>query len=81
MTVAVKQRFVPGARLIDGSDLNTMVDQINKALANLSTGTLTATGAVVLSNASVKMTALPTADPHVVGQIWSSTGTLTVSAG
>jgi hypothetical protein len=42
---------------------------------------LTATGAAVLSNASVKMTALPTADPHVVGQLWADTGVVTVSAG
>lgn len=29
----------------------------------------------------VKMTSLPTADPHVVGQLWNSAGTLKVSAG
>lgn len=41
----------------------------------------TFTGAVVLSNASVKMTAIPTSDPHVVGQLWANSGVLTVSAG
>lgn len=42
---------------------------------------VTATGAVTLSNASVKMTALPTADPHVVGALWKNSAVLTVSAG
>ena len=36
--------------------------------------TLSASGAVVLSN-------LPVADPHVVGQLWNNLGVLTVSAG
>ena len=35
---------------------------------------LTASGTVILSG-------LPTADPHVVGQLWSNSGVLTVSAG
>lgn len=77
----ITKKFPTGFRLIDGSDLNAMIDQINAGFANVSTGTLTATGAVVLSNASVKMTALPTADPHVVGQIWANSGVMTVSAG
>ena len=29
----------------------------------------------------VKFTGLPTADPHVVGELWSNSGVLTVSAG
>ncbi len=38
---------------------------------------------VVLTNEAgvVKVTGLPTADPHVVGQFWNSTGTVKVSAG
>ena len=43
--------------------------------------TLTASGAVVLSNASIKMTALPTSDPAVAGALWNDAGTLKVSAG
>ena len=35
---------------------------------------LTASGTVIFSG-------LPTADPHVVGQLWSNSGVLTVSAG
>jgi len=30
---------------------------------------------------SIIFTNLPTADPHVVGQLWSNSGVLTVSAG
>jgi hypothetical protein len=29
----------------------------------------------------VKMTAIPTADPHVVGELWANSGILTISAG
>jgi len=36
--------------------------------------TLSASGAVILSG-------LPTADPHVVGELWNNAGVLTVSAG
>lgn len=35
---------------------------------------LSASGVVIFSG-------LPTADPHVVGQLWSNAGVLTVSAG
>lgn len=31
--------------------------------------------------AVINAAALPTADPHVVGQVWSNAGVLTVSAG
>lgn len=34
MVAAVTQKFIPGPRLIDGSDLNTLVDQINGVLVN-----------------------------------------------
>ena len=43
--------------------------------------TLSATGAVSLTNASVSMTAIPTADPHVIGRVWANAGVLTISAG
>jgi hypothetical protein len=42
---------------------------------------VTATGVVSLTNASVSMTAIPTADPHVVGRLWANSGVLTISAG
>lgn len=44
------------------------------APASVSTGALTASGAVTF-------TGLPTADPAVAGQLWLDTGVLTVSAG
>jgi hypothetical protein len=43
--------------------------------------TLTASGAVTLSNASVKLTALPTTNPAVAGALWNDGGTVKVSAG
>ncbi len=43
------------------------------------TGTLTGPTLVVSGNAT--MSGLPTADPHVVGRLWSNSGVLTVSAG
>jgi len=44
------------------------------SVTSVSTGTLSTTGAVI-------MTDLPTSDPVVAGQLWSDTGTLKVSAG
>lgn len=45
-------------------------------------GTTTVDAALKLSNGAKWIpTAIPTADPHVVGQIWANTGVLTVSAG
>jgi hypothetical protein len=49
-----------------------------------SVGTLTAltvSGAVDLTDSSVKMTALPTSDPAVIGALWANSGVVTVSAG
>jgi hypothetical protein len=43
--------------------------------------TLTASGVTSLTNASISMTALPTADPTVAGRLWNDGGTLKVSAG
>ena len=43
--------------------------------------TLSASGATTFSNASVKMTALPTSDPTVAGALWVDGVTLKVSAG
>ena len=43
--------------------------------------TLTASGVVSMSNASISMTALPTSDPAVAGRLWNDAGTLKVSAG
>ena len=43
--------------------------------------TLAASGAVSLTNATISMTALPTADPLVAGRLWNNSGVLTVSAG
>ncbi len=43
--------------------------------------TLTASGVVSMTNASISMTALPTSDPLVAGRLWNNAGVLTVSAG
>ena len=44
------------------------------SVTSISTGTLSTTGAVI-------MTGLPTSDPTVAGQLWNDAGTLKVSAG
>ena len=43
--------------------------------------TLSASGAVSLTNAVISIPNLPTADPLVAGQLWNNSGVLTVSAG
>lgn len=43
--------------------------------------TLSASGVVSLTNASISMTALPTADPTVAGRLWNDSGAVKVSAG
>lgn len=40
----------------------------------------TVTGATTFSG-TLKATALPVADPHVVGELWANAGVVTVSAG
>ncbi len=52
--------------------VTTTVTTLNAT--NLSVGTLTSNGAVILQD-------LPTTDPTVEGQLWNDTGTLKVSAG
>ena len=42
---------------------------------------LTASGATVLSNASITIANLGTVDPTVAGRLWSNKGVVTVSAG
>lgn len=44
-------------------------------------GAATAVTSLSVSGGTVILTSLPTADPHVVGQLWSNAGVLTVSAG
>jgi hypothetical protein len=43
--------------------------------------TATITGGLNVTGGTVIMLDLPTADPEVVGQLWSNSGVLTVSAG
>lgn len=43
--------------------------------------TLSASGVVSLTNASISMTALPTSDPTVAGRLWNDSGAVKVSAG
>lgn len=42
---------------------------------------LTATGAVVMSNASITIANLPTSDPSVAGRLYTTAGAIKVSAG
>lgn len=60
------------ADTLDGKDSAVFLDKSETATL---TGDLTLTGTVV------SMTALPTADPLVAGQLWNNAGVLTVSAG
>lgn len=63
--------------------------QLAVALAAAVTGDLSVTGEITVSGTGTNsidgtallMPNLPTSDPSVAGQIWASTGTLTVSAG
>lgn len=51
---------------------------------NATTGAVTVNatyGANIETAGTVIFSGLPTADPHVVGQLWSNSGVLTVSAG
>lgn len=48
------------------------------------TGTISATVWTIFGStlaAATSATALPTADPHVVGRLWTNSGVVTVSAG
>lgn len=66
------------------------MDRVNVGATTRGTGaftTLAANGAVTLtstvsmSNASLTLSAIPTADPHVAGRVWANVGILTISAG
>lgn len=48
---------------------------------DVTAATVTATTSLTVSGATVIMSALPTSDPAVAGQLWSNSGVLTVSAG
>jgi hypothetical protein len=38
-------------------------------------------GQITVESGGILVATLPTADPHVVGQLWSNAGVVTVSAG
>lgn len=60
----------------------TIVTATTVAATNvIATGAVIASGVTSLTNASISMTALPTADPLVVGRLWNNAGVLNVSAG
>lgn len=65
------------------SDL-TVQQIVNEVFAQLgfagATSNLTVAGNLSVAG-TVTASALPTADPHVAGEIWSNSGVLTVSAG
>ena len=61
---------------------NGFIGAITGAVAGpVAATTLSASGVVSMTNASISMTALPTSDPLVAGRLWSNSGVLTVSAG
>lgn len=61
---------------------NGFIGAITGAVAGpVAATTLSASGEVSMTNASISMTALPTSDPLVAGRLWSNSGVLTVSAG
>jgi len=49
------------------------VTSTNGFVGSAAVTALTASGTVVLSNASIKLTALPVADPSVAGALWIDT--------
>lgn len=61
---------------------NGFIGTVTGAVAGpVAATTLSASGAVSLTNASISMTTLPTSDPLVAGRLWNNAGVLTVSAG
>lgn len=71
-----------GAELVAGVQSGANVAVAASQIRTLITSSAnTFNSAQVFSNAAVSMTALPIADPHVVGRLWANAGVLTVSAG
>lgn len=66
MAVAVTQTFNPGPRLIDGTDLNTLVGQINAALADVGSATVVIPVATLASLANAEVLDIPVAYPFKV---------------
>lgn len=65
-----------------GSGLDAdLLDGFDSVAFSRLAATEVATGSKTFSNAVIKMTALPTVNPLVAGQLWSNAGVLTVSAG
>ena len=78
-TQAIADLGAKSPAITGGTIDGTVIGGTTPAAAHFTT--LSATGAVTLSNASISATALPTADPHVVGRLWANSGVVTVSAG
>lgn len=84
-TPALAQSFSGPAVIAQPTTANHCVkivigNQITDAGAACGTGDATLAGNNVWTG-TVKMTTLPTADPHSAGQLWNNAGVLTVSAG
>lgn len=62
----------------DKTEWATIVTALN-AGTNLTD--LVAASRNISTSGTVKFTSLPTADPHVAGQLWANSGVVTVSAG
>lgn len=81
MTSPVKQTFIPGPRLIDGTDLDTLVQQINTALA--SAGTATFSLAVTLStlaNAQLLLLGAPATPFRITAMSFTVNAAVTTGA-
>lgn len=57
------------------------IDPTTGAVTVLATYGANASAVNIAASGTVIFSALPTADPHVAGQLWSNAGVLTVSAG
>lgn len=71
---AVKRLFYSASQVRNDSSVkgNSVKDALN---------TLSVLPDPSVFSGVVKMTGLPAADPHVVGELWNNAGVLTVSAG
>lgn len=65
-----------GMTFVDGTSNRISVDALKTTLHSPDDGTQ-----VIVDNASVWMTGLPTADPVSAGALWNDSGTLKISAG
>lgn len=71
-TIAYPNQLIYG-RTTDDENVPILVDASGKIILAAITGSFTVQNLIVSS--------MPTTDPHVVGQLWNSSGTVHISAG